>query len=489
MIGVLEAVVGAAKRFQEFEERYRTNETAFTEIQQQFRQMQEGAAHLQSMTEERLAALSSLSVELKSRHAQGEQTLAEIRKLTEEIRAQQKHVEQGLAGAESHRQADVARTAELRQTLKVVETMVAKLQERQAQLEQSFVAVDALMKDQGKRHADHDKALRETRSAADAVAERQARAEKALGAVQSAQQADKNLLAHLEKALHTVRTMAVELEKRQAQIEVTVAAIKTNGGEATVNQHTVEAVTRLMKDIGDRQAAMMALVEETRQGAAKNAEEVLRVDQKLARLEKDGTEALEGAKAARDLASQALEKAAAAPAAAAGPAAPMDPGQQEKLAGDFQTYLARCDAEHKAAIERENKLQAQVRKTLETLPGRAEAAMQKVLEQSQGRADKTLAGWLQQHEQRVVDLEKRNETMVNKIVETHRAMERELAKIGSGAQPGQPALPPEWAQNVEALLAQTGSELRFVKTLLWVSLAAVGLSYALVAYAVILRSS
>jgi hypothetical protein len=490
MIGVLEAVVDTAKRFQEFEERYRANETAFTQIQQKFQQMQEGATQLQSLTEERLAALSGLGVELKARHAQGEQTLTEIRGLVDQIRAQQANMEKGFAASETQRKAETARTAELAQTLGVVQTLIGKLQERQAQIEQSLVAVDALGKDRGKRNADQDKALGEVRAVADGVAERQARTEKAVAAVQAAQQADKNLAAHLEKALNTVRTMAVELEKRQAQIEATVVALKANGGDHAVNHQTVDAVTKLMKDIGDRQSAMTALMEETRQSAAKNAEEVVRVEQQVARLEKAGAEAVESSKAARDLASQALEKAAAAPAVAvpAGPIVQMDPKEQEKLSADFRTFVSRCDADHKASLERESKLQAQVRKTLETLPTRAEALLQKALEQNQGRMEKTVTGWLQQHEQRVAELEKRNDTMVSKIVETHRAMEKELSKAGAGAH-AQPAIPPEWIQNVEALCAQTSAEVRFVKTLLWVSLAAVGLSYVLVAYAVILRSS
>ena len=484
LIGALEGVVETAKHFHDFEERYRANETAFTQIQQKFQQMQEGATHLQSMSEERLASLNGLSVELKARHSQGEQTLGEMRKVLEEIRAQQKAAEQGQAGGEAQR----AKAAEVAQTVGVVQSLVNKLQERQGKLEQSLVAIDALVKDQGKRRADHEKALGEIRSSADAVADRQVRSEKALSAVQAAQQADKNLVAHLEKALNTVRTMAVDLEKRQAQLEASVAALKTNGGDAAASNHTVDAVSKLIHDIGDRQSAMMSLVEETRQSAAKNSEEVARVDQQLSRLDKAAAQAQEGAKAARDLASQALEKAAAAPAVAvpAGPIVQMDPKEQEKLALDFKGFVSRCEADHKAALERESKLEAQLRKTLEILPSRGESAMQKFLEQGQGRVEKTVNGWLHQHAQRVADIEERNDTIVSKLVETHRSMEASISKLAGSA--GQGAPPPDWLQNIETLCNHTSAELRFVKTLLWVSLAAVGLSYVLVAYAVLLRS-
>ena len=479
LIGALEGVVETAKRFHEFEERYRTNETAFAQIQQKFQQMQEGATHLQSMSEERLASLNGLSVEMKARHSQGEQTLGEMRKVLDEIRAQQKAAEQ--AGG----QAQAAKAAEVAQTVGVVQSLVNKLQERQGKLEQSLLALDALAKDQGRRGADREKALGEIRSSTDAVADRQVRSEKALSAVQAAQQADKNLIAHLEKALNTVRTMAVDLEKRQAQLEATVAALKTNGGDAAANNHTVDAVSKLLHDIGDRQSAMMSLVEETRQSAAKNSEEVARVDQQLSRLDKAAAQAQEGAKAARDLASQALEKAAAAPAVAvpAGPIIQMDPKEQEKLALDFKAFVSRCEADHKAALERETKIEAQLRKTLEILPSRGESAMQKFLEQGQGRVEKTVNGWLHQHGQRVADIEERNETIVSKLIETHRSMEAAISKVA-----GQGAPPPDWLQNMETLCNQTSAELRFVKTLLWVSLAAVGLSYVLVAYAVLLRS-
>ena len=483
LIGALEGVVETAKRFHEFEERYRANEAAFAQIQQKFQQLQEGATHLQSMSEERLASLNGLSVELKARHSQGEQTLGEMRKVLEEIRAQQKAAEQNQAGG----QTQGASAAQVAQTVTVIQSLVSQLQERQGKIEQSLVAIDALVKDQGKRRADHEKALADLRASADAVADRQVRSEKALSAVQAAQQADKNLIAHLEKALNTVRTMAVDLEKRQAQLEASVAALKTNGGDAAANNHTVDAVSKLIHDIGDRQSAMMSLVEETRQSAAKNSEEVARVDQQLSRLDKAAAQAQERAQAARDLASQALEKAAATPAMTvpAGPIVQMDPKEQEKLALDFKGFLSRCEADHKALLERETKLEAQLRKTLEILPSRGESAMQKFLEQGQGRVEKTVNGWLQQHGQRVADIEERNETIVCKLIETHRSMEAEISKLASG----QGAPPPDWLQNIQALCSHTSAELRFVKTLLWVSLAAVGLSYVLVAYAVLLRSS
>lgn len=294
LIGVMEAVVETAKHFQEFEDRYRANEASFNQIQHQFQQMQEGAAQLQSLTEERLAALSGLNVELKVRHSQGEQTLAEVRSLVEEMKAQQARLEQGLSTSETRHQLDAERSGQLAQTLGVVEALVEKLQGRQSQLEQSLVAVKTLIRDQDKRQARREDALSEVRSVAEQVADREAQTEKALGVLQSTQQAEKGLITHFEKALNTVRSMVVELEKRH-----------------------------------------------------------------------DG--------------------------------------------------------------------------------------------------------------------------IVNSMIEKHRGLEKEVAKLASAAQPRVASA--EWMETMESVSTAQGSDLRFIKTLLWITLAAVGLSYALVAYAVILRSS
>ena len=493
----MEAVVETAKRFQEFEQRYQANQASFERIQVEFRQMQDGTVQLQSLAEERLAALANLNVELKARHSQGEQTLAEVRALQEEIKA---------SGAE--RRLDADRAGQLVQTQAVLEALMGKIQERQAQLEQSLVATQALIEDQGKQGAARDEALAGVRGLTEGIRDRQESLDKAVAALHGAQQAEKGLMAHFEKSLNTVRTMVVEIERRQGQTELNVAAIKAMGGDATaVNQHAVGAVAELMNDIGERQSAMLAQIEEIRQTANQNgkatASDAAAVKQQaagavaeamkdvgerhsvmLAQIE----EIRHTANQSAEKAGQALEKAAQASVNGTAAVVAVAPGSPQE-AIDFQQFSKRCDADHKQALERESKLQTQWRKAVEAFPSRAEAVVQKHLEQSQGRMDQAVTGWLQQREQRVGELDKRFDSMLSKVVEKHRQLEAQMSTLAAGSQPGAGAPPPEWMEAVEAANATHGSELRFIKTLLWITLAAVGLSYALVAYALILRSS
>jgi chromosome segregation ATPase len=397
LVGVMEAMLEAAKRFQEFEERYLANEESFQQMQQQFRQMQDNAAQLQSLAEERLAALSGLSVELKARQAHGDQALAEVRELVEAAKACQSRIEQAAASVEGRHQVEADRNGQLAQTLAVVQALVEKLQNRQAQIEQSLLAVESLVKDQAKKKDDNGGAE-----------QREARVEKALATLEAAQEVEKGLLAHFEKTLGVLKARVNELEKRPAG----------NG--------TAEAPAAAVSEL-------MAKVEEVRQS-------------------------LQGAVAGT-------------------------PQSDE----EFRKFLARCEEAHKAALEREEKLTAQWRKTIDSLPGRAEAAIQRFLDQNQSRLDQTLQTWVQQREQRAAELEKREDSLVNKVIERQRHLEGEVAKLASGGGPA--PVSTEWMQAVEAVNASQANELRFLRTLLWVTLAAVGLSYGLVAYAVILRSS
>jgi chromosome segregation ATPase len=364
--------------------------------------MQEGAGQLQSLAEERLAALANLNVELKARHSQGEQVLAEVRTAVEEAKAWQ-------AAAEKSRQCETERVAQLAQMLEVMQALVDKLQSRQAQIEQSLVAVEALAKDQGKRNGEAEKLI-----------QRQDHLEKTLAGLDATQQAEKSLFAHFEKSLNSLKGRVAELEKRPASQE-------GNGSEP------------------------------------------------------DGAAVAELEKKVEDL-RQAVEKASAA--AASAPAAPA--GEGGPAPEEFRQFLARCEEDYKAALERENKLAAQWRKALDSLPSRAEGAIQRFLEQNQGKLEQSFAYWLQQREQRAAELEKREEGLLNKVIEKQRSMENEMVKLAGG---GGSSVSTEWTQTIEALSASHTNELRFLKTLLWITLAAVGLSYGLVAYAVILRSS
>ncbi len=94
LVGAVETVVESARRLQELEEHYQANEASFGAIRQQFQQIQESATQLQSLTEERLADLITLNVELKARHASGEQTLDEVKAWLDKLKAQQAKTEQ-----------------------------------------------------------------------------------------------------------------------------------------------------------------------------------------------------------------------------------------------------------------------------------------------------------------------------------------------------------------------------------------------------------
>ncbi len=467
LTGVLDAVVETAKRFRRYEEQYQANEAAFDRLQQQFTQMLETAGHLHSLTEERLAAVSALMVELKARHSQGEQALGDARDLIEQIKLLQPKLDQDLAALGTRQQVDSERTIQLAHTLDVVQALVGQLQARQGQIEQSLMTLETLLR---------------VRGLAEQVAERQAQCEKALSIIQNTQQAEKGVISHFEKSLNTVRTMAVELEKRVGQVEVSLAAIKANGSDASnINLQSVEAARRLMEDLGERQATLQTLIDQAQQTAANAAEQVARVDEQVNRIEKTSALALEEAQSAAQKAAQALDKAAQAASSPAPTivAAPDDPAQ---AATDFQGFLQRCQEDHQAALDRNNQLQAQMRAALKDWPAMGESAIQKFFEQGRARLEQIVNNWFQHREQRVTEMESRFDEMLEKTVALH----QQLEKSSGAAAPA--AVPPEWMESLEAVSAAHGSELRFLKTLLWITLAAVALSYGLIVYAMILRS-
>jgi hypothetical protein len=480
LVGAVEAIVEAGKHLRELEQRYQANEAAFSGIRQNFQQIQESAGELQSLTEERLAALSSLNVELKARHAQGEQTLYEVKQLLEQAKIQQSRVEQAMAASETRQQADAGRIAELGQMQQVIEALVEQLQTKQAQMEQSLMTVQAVLQDQAMRLSERESALGAVKSLAEQTAEKQAQADKALTLLQNTQQAEKSLIAHLEKSLNTVRTMTVDFEKRLAQTEIVLASMKASGSDATmIGLQSVDAVRELMQDLADRQSAMQALLEEVQKTALRAADDAGSVSDQLLRLQKASAEALQGAQLAQAAASEALQKVSQA---SAPPAAAATPEQQQAAAG-FEQFLHKCAREHQAAVEQQGRLQAQLRKAVEDLPAQAEPAIQKFLEQSRARIEQMWSNWFQHREQRVVEMESRYDAIVEKAVEMQKLLEQ------AGPAAPQQAAAPEWAHVLEQSSAAHSSELRFVKTLLWITLAAVGLAYALVTYAVILRPS
>lgn len=478
----MEAVVETAKRFRRYEEQYRSNEEGFARLQQEFQQIRDTATHLNSLAEERLAALSSLNIELKARHAQGEQTLAETQALLAEIRQLQPKFEQGLAALESRQQVDGGQTAQLAQTVAVVQSLVEQLQARQSQLEQSLVTVETLINDVGKRSADRAGDWNSLQKLAEQTAERQAQSEKALTIIQNTQQAEKGVTSHFEKSLNTVRTMAVEFDKRLAQVELSLNAIKASGSDATaINLQSVDTARRLIEDLGERHATLQALIDHVQQTAAQAAEQAAKVDGQVGRLEKTSSQALEEARAAGVKAAKALEKAEQ-PATAGGVAVVAPPENQEQASTDFHGFLQRCYQEHTAAVDRQNQLQAQTRAALRDLPSLAENAVQKFSEQAGKRLEQLWSGWLQPREQRVAEMEARFDDIAEKATGLHEALEQAL-----GAQQQDTTTPPEWAESLHAASVAHSSELKFLKTMVWITLAAVALSYGLVVYAVILR--
>jgi len=430
LVGVMEAMLEAAKRFQEFEEHYQANEASFQQIQQQFQQMQDHAAQMQALAEERLTALSSLNVELKARYSQGDQTLAEVRALLEEAKAAQTRIEQIASAAEGRGQVESERSTQLAQTLSVVQTLVDKLQTRQAQMEQSLMAIEALIQDQGKRQGHSGEITR-----------RQDHLERTLATLETTQQAEKSLIAHFEKTVSALKSRLAELEKRPAIVAGAPGAEAAAVGELT------------------------ARIEELCQSVQQSAEQAAR---------------------AQELSTQALEKAQAASAATGGPAEDGAAVASSPAGEAVRQFLARCEEDYKAALERESKLAGQWRKTLDSLPARADGAIQRFLEQNQARIEQSFNAWLQQHDQRTAELEKREGGLINRIIEKQRQMEGEVSRLAAGG--NSPTFSAEWSQAIQAASASHTNELRFLRMLLWITLAAVGLSYGLVAYAVILRS-
>jgi len=512
----MEAMLEAAKRFQDFEGRYLANEAAFQQMQQQFRQMYDNAAQLQSLAEERLASLSNLSVELKARHSQGEQILTEVKALLEEAKACQSRVEQASGAVEKGNQD----AAQLAQTLGVVQTLVDKLQTRQANLEQSLLATETLIRDQGKRQGGDDQ-----------VTQRQDQLEKALTALEATRQAETNLFSQFEKTVSSLKARVGDLERRPgpkvggSSGQAAAAVAEWTAKLEEVREQAAKAQELSTQALEKASAAVSAAPTPTGgsngQAAAAVAEWTAKLEEvreQAAKAQELSTQALEKASAAvsaaapnggsggqpaaavaewtakleelreqtakaQELSAQALEKASAAAAAASAAPPPVEGAVAPE---EFRKFLARCEEDYKAALELENKLAAQWRKALDGLPSRADGAIQRFLEQNQPRLEQSLAAWMQQREQRGVELENRDEGILSKVFEKQQAMESELAKLSRGSGPG---VPPEWTQTIEAVSAAHTNELRFLKTLLWITLAAVGLSYGLVAYAVILRSS
>jgi hypothetical protein len=262
--------------------------------------------------------------------------------------------------------------------------------------------------------------------------------------------------------------MASEMQKRQAAMEVALKSPRATspGDVAAIGEKTV--------------AALRAMVEEAQRAATRSAEQAAGAEQKSA-------QALESAQSAQQAAQEALQKASeAAPLLA--PGAELSPEDQKKAAGDFQHFLARCHADHKAAVEQHARLQTQTRMAVEGLPARAEATLHKFLEQGRHHLEQTWTQWVQHREQRVHDMEGRYKDLVDRAAEAQRALEQEVAKHADSAPKHPPAGMTEWIESLQATAARQSSEIRFMKTLMWVSLGAVGLAYGLVAYALILKS-
>jgi hypothetical protein len=205
----------------------------------------------------------------------------------------------------------------------------------------------------------------------------------------------------------------------------------------------------------------------------------------IAELQKAIAQAVERSKAAEALAAKALEQASQAAAAPAAVKIALTTEDQKKAVADFQQFLERCEKDHRALLDAQNRLQSQLRTTLEKLPSQVDPTIQKFLDQSRGRLEQVWSGWLQHREQRATEMEGRYDAMVEKAAQVQRVLDEQLA---AGTQPQHSGVAPEWAENLEIATSTHTSELRFLKTLMWITLGAVGLAYILITYAFILRS-
>ena len=494
LLGFMEALGDTARKFQEFEDRYRANDASFQQIQQRFQQMLDQASQTQALAEERLAGLNALNVELKVRHSQGEQTWQETQSLLGEIRAQQAQWEKRLTGGEAQKKAEAERAKQLTDAVRAVEGLTKRMEEKQAQLEASLRAVQeqqtrweqtlalgapqaasvsavearaealegrqaqlegslnalqARAEEQGQRYIDHEKVVSAARNLAHQLSDRVAQTEKTVSIMQATTEAERGLLGHFEKSLEAARSMAAEMQQRQAEMEVAMQSLKASGSEAPAASEKALA-------------ALRGQIDQAHQAAARAAEQ----------------------------AQQALAKAAERPAetGVAIPVAKLSPEDQKKAGNDFQHFLTRCHADHKNLVEQMSRLQTQTRMTIEGLPSKAEGAVEKFLEQSRGHLEQTWNQWVQGRDKKMRDVEKCYDELMVKSIEAQQALERELSKAG-GASPAQqpPAIVTEWMEAVEANTATQTSELRFIKTLMWVSLAGLALAYGLVVYALILK--
>jgi hypothetical protein len=275
--------------------------------------------------------------------------------------------------------------------------------------------------------------------------------------------------------------MSVEFDKRLAQVELSLSAIKATGTDANaINQQSVETARLLIGDLGERQGTLQAMIDHVQVTAAQAAEHVARVDEQVSRLEKTSAQALGEAQSAAVKAAAALEKAAQPASAAV--ALVVSPEEQGQASASFQTFLEHCQKDHMAAVDRHNQLQAQTRAALRDLPSLSEGAVQKFSEQAGKRLEQLWSNWLQPREHRVAEMDSRFDEIMERAAGLQEALEHALGQQKPDTEP------PEWAESLRAATMGYGSELKFLKTMVWITLAAVALSYGLVIYAVILRS-
>ena len=462
LVGAMEAMAEAAKRFEDFDQTYQANQAAFAQMQQQFHLIQQAAAEMNSAGEERIAALSAVNMELKVRHSQGEQTLQEVRALIQQIEARQVESEQKRAWSERQNHYDAEAAAHMSEALSSLQALVEQLQaqqaglaqgvaavqaqqqqweelwkaaetrwrssegqwrdsaeksesaartaaaveseleqgrQRHAQVEQSLAALQGAMQEQGQRYVDHEKILGTVRSLCHQVADRQAQVEKNATVLSATVEAEKGLIGHFEKSLDAVRSMAAEMRKRQAEIEVALNNLKASGREPAAGG-----------DKANGAVAAPGIVEEVKKAAAA-------LNDRMSAMEKKWVKAVEAAEAARQMAAKALEKGTAPAAAVPVPVVEMSPEDKKKASSEFQKFLSQCQADYKAALEQQSKLTAQIKTALDAVPARAEEAAKKAGAEGRAHLEEVWKQFVHHHEHSVADLEGRYGQMTEHVTE------------------------------------------------------------------------
>lgn len=158
------------------------------------------------------------------------------------------------------------------------------------------------------------------------------------------------------------------------------------------------------------------------------------------------------------------------------PPRPLPPAPPMADWSELQALINRFEKEQQAAVARHEKLEVQTRTLLEGLPALVQQAFQKLEEQNRGRLKHLWAGFQDEREHSLGEMESRLTGAVRQSLVEVRSldapMREDLMRV---------------LQDLEATVQKQRGELRFTKSLLWLTGSALVLVFVLVTYTILPR--